>query len=312
MAHYSPRSSSRDCPCRSGLSMIELMVVIAIIGLMLALLLPAIQFTRETARSMQCRSHLRQLGTAFQSYHSDYGVFPVEMRPFVSLLPFVDQNTLHEEIESFNSSSRGRPVFGVSVYICPSDGRASASVGNTSYLVNEGYGFQTYDKNGMRLPYTYPLRYTSSRDITDGLSNTALLAERLVAFRNALATEVTAEAARFSWFVASPMLGPNQHNAFASQCLTSRTNARAGVMYPFEWLEAEHGYDHLLPPNSVGCLNTTPGVYVSFEDCTAPTSSMHRGGVNVLYADGSVHFISNVIDTKAWQRIGTRAGGETN
>ena len=300
---------------RSGISMIELLVVLAVISLLLALLFPAVQITRETARGIQCRSHLRQLGIAFQSYHSDYGVFPVELQPFVSLLPYVEQSALHKVIEDFTNSSgaSANPVFGVVVYICPSDTRANASLGHTSYLINEGYGYQTFGENGMRLPRTYPIPYTRDRDITDGLSNTACLSERLVAFRNSTPAEIGTQPGRFSWFIATPRLGANQHDAFAKECLTQRTTALTGILYPFERLTTEHGYDHLLPPNSVGCLNATPmSSYHSLPTSTDPATSMHRGGVYVLYADGSVRFVSNVIDVAVWQGIGTRAGSETN
>src|SRR5438270_478331 len=64
---------------RCGLTLIELMVVIAIIALLMALLLPAVQAAREAARRIQCTNNLKQLGLAFQNYESAVGAFPMTM-----------------------------------------------------------------------------------------------------------------------------------------------------------------------------------------------------------------------------------------
>jgi prepilin-type N-terminal cleavage/methylation domain-containing protein len=110
--YYLPRSKSTLC---NGLTLIELMVVIAIIGILLALLLPAVQRAREAARRIQCSNNLKQLGLALHSYENVHRKFPIDDNPgpfqtfYTSVLPYVEHDN--------NSTTTGTTI---ALFLCPS------------------------------------------------------------------------------------------------------------------------------------------------------------------------------------------------
>ena len=96
-----------------GFTLVELLVVIAIIGIMVGLLLPAVQAAREAARRMQCGNHLKQVGLALHNYESAFGVWPAQSSGpsqgkefaarrnswFTAILPFVEQDGLFQSFD---------------------------------------------------------------------------------------------------------------------------------------------------------------------------------------------------------------------
>lgn len=133
---------------RSAFTLIELLVVMAIIGILMSLLIPAVQQTRAAARAMQCRNNLKQLGLALHSYHDVYNTFPARqggsgtifdgghrfrMSGFVALLPYYEQTALYEQI----MSAQDRPWLDtpwwnqkISILMCPSDSGDSPPAGD--------------------------------------------------------------------------------------------------------------------------------------------------------------------------------------
>src|SRR5690554_3034716 len=119
-----------------GFTLIELSVVIGIVGVLVAILLPAVQAAREAARAMDCKSRLKQLGLGLQSYHGAFGCFPIntsfskDLGPLShsrswmqGILPFVEQAALDDQIVSGASIQANRVVAEtvVPLYLCPSD-----------------------------------------------------------------------------------------------------------------------------------------------------------------------------------------------
>lgn len=123
---------------RRGFTVIELLVAVGVVSILLALLLPAVQQARESARQTQCRNRLRQFGLALGNYHQTHGLFPINYGrgPFDEtntgaswlqmILPFVDQMPLYNRIQFGQplahpeNAAVARTV--VPLYLCPSDG----------------------------------------------------------------------------------------------------------------------------------------------------------------------------------------------
>lgn len=127
------RSRPMSAP-RSGFTLVELLVVIAIIGVMVGLLLPAVQAAREAARRMQCSNRMKQIGLAFHNYESSFRALPPSRIEITSplfhagwqsmLLPFLEQNALYDNYNRSQSwfAQVNSPVTiqNVSEFVCPS------------------------------------------------------------------------------------------------------------------------------------------------------------------------------------------------
>lgn len=280
------RRMQRSDQPRSGFTIVELVVSIGILGLLMAISLPAVQRIRESARKAQCASHLKQILLAQHNYHESYGAFCGRRTGYSwagRLAPLLNADMVN----------RRTPI-----YICPSDEYANGAwreVGNsyqsnhgTGASANQGNGFQGYDA------------WRSARDITDGLSNTAAVAERLVVPRADLILM------RSSQFFPRRMRYMPRVNgdmaAYVDACRTNNSPPPVAFM-------GEKFYTHVMPPNETSCTDG-PSTFPERGPIAATASSMHQGGINLAFADGSVKFISDSIDVKVWWAIGTRAGNE--
>ncbi len=162
---------------RRGFTLIELLVVIAIIAVLIGLLLPAVQKTREAAARIKCSNNLHQIGLAMHMYHDVNHAFPPAFaKPSnygwsVWILPYVEQTNLFNAINPYGTvlSLNVNTTLKVPVFTCPSDpgGDINPYFGNyakSNYVVSE----QVSD-GGSAIPMA---------TVTDGLSNTLMIGER--------------------------------------------------------------------------------------------------------------------------------------
>lgn len=180
---------------RRAFTLVELLVVVATVGVLVALLLPAVHAAREAARRMSCSNNLHQIGVGLLGYHNSYGTFPigcVEHRSFVRggrqlawsalLLPFVEQESTAAALDlskAFDSPENAAAAAQIlSVYVCPSNPRSSMRVAGRGVCDYGGiYGEHLVSTsagpNGTML-YDEVVRVG---DITDGTSCTLIVAE---------------------------------------------------------------------------------------------------------------------------------------
>lgn len=199
--------------CVRGITLVELLVVVAIIGLLIGLALPAVQGAREAARRAQCANNLKQMGVAINAFESQNGYFPPAAPPsypengewyigrdvsvHAQVLPFLDQRALYDSINHSLGSDQGSEPENITVqgtrlevFVCPSESSwvASSFPGPNSYRVN--IGPSPYYWVGNMLVTDPPVQLadglgafrfgppTKPSDFTDGLSLTTFLSER--------------------------------------------------------------------------------------------------------------------------------------
>jgi prepilin-type processing-associated H-X9-DG protein len=220
----------------------------------------------------------------------------------------------------------------VILYECPTDPyvdiNRGPTVGMGSYMVCRGSGFilpgnDTDEWDGVYRSSNpqYPPKF---RDITDGLSNTALVAEGLLNAMAPISFQTNAagiamsnrEPRRFAWYTAERFAN-HEAARFAEHCRQSSNRISVGPPFLAPHPGWNHGnqqdYDHLLPPNSIICTNGPPSAkpFARMDRLsTIPASSLHGDGGNVLFCDGSVHWVSSSIDTEVWRAFGTSDSGD--
>ena len=175
------------------MTLVELLVVVAILGILLSLLIPATQQIREAARRTQCQNNLRQIGLALHQFHGSFEQLPIgclEWRsPFNNegrqlawsafLLPYVEQGNLHDQLDFSQAfdSAHNAPIAqnDIEVFLCPSTLVQPTFSGRSDYggIFGERISGPNQPPKGVMLIDT-PVAF---RDITDGLSNTLVVGE---------------------------------------------------------------------------------------------------------------------------------------
>jgi prepilin-type N-terminal cleavage/methylation domain-containing protein/prepilin-type processing-associated H-X9-DG protein len=294
---------------RAGVTLVEVLVAIGVIALLAAISLPAVQSARGAAQRIECAARLQELGVATQNFHQANEILPDADHPLYDLLPYVEQVSLHAELAK-SASDRVGPFNGPSIYRCPADSYAIAGSLHVNYRINEGSAFSF---NGLRNAGILPMRF---RDVSDGLSTTAMFAEAVIGaldlpYRpprdDAVARQ---DPNRYLWHLSAFY---DNEVVFIEQCMDPRNHVTTipGAQWgaPQVYGGTETPYNHFVPPNRPGCLNTPPDELLSFTKAVPPTS-YHTGGVNLLLCDGAVRFLSNSIDLQTWRNLGSRNGSD--
>lgn len=327
---------------RRGFTLVELLVTISLIGVIVALLLPAVQFSREAARRIQCLNNLRGLGAASHEHVASHEAFPytsstpkqflthkgdarfqLAASPHASLLVSLDPSVyrqidfsdfwlidLSDHLGAVNEANDQLLNQNVPLFRCPSD---RPQLGANNYRANVGLAMQP----AMGSNKDFPIKRRGAFDLAanirpsdfvDGLSQTVLFSEKVIGDFDE--TRMSPFTDRFNWLNDLP----ESTEQVIELCSTSapvgwRHFSYGGSNWLLGGMNATY-YNHLLTPNSKvpDCSGGAPaaggasGIYSA--------RSYHANGVNIVMADGAGRFVSETINLRVWRAMGTRNGSD--
>lgn len=327
---------------RVGFTLIELLVVVAIIAILIALLLPAVQQGREAARRTQCKSNLKQIGIALHNYHDVFDTFPPGMRFIAgsitdttgclnySLLPYLDQTNVQNTWDSsipwyLLSPNLAKMV--LPIFVCPSDPASNpttlpliAALGlpvggtfaNSSYGMNVGYQDSICFGQGLGAPpvttksgvFAIHSR-TRIASITDGTSHTFAICEAASGLPMCSGVGCSTPApsggkSTHSWLIGGASNEPLYLQGFRySGIFTSSVERinKSPVTDSRAWLSGNAFRD---------CRSSQDGG----PHWGTNARSLHTGGAQFLFCDGSARFLGQNIDLGIYRALSTIQGGE--
>ena len=297
---------------RSGFTLIELLVVIAIIGILMGLLLPAVQNARESARRITCLANIKQIGLAMVEYEERQQCFPgwnnqlkegLPVSWSVAILPRIERTDLFNKWNSIGytgslsvvPSAEWQPP--ISSYMCPTSPPSTPGSANLVYALNGGTGFEALNGNDQprgdglgfdRIGGTYGGQLIFGTNMTydiltaaDGATNTLLVAEKCGSMVTQQMTPYAVHPRSIGRYWSAPSSGRNDTspNVFLLP--------KAGNL-----------------PVSVINQSSDPYGNDQLSNYRYPSSN-HAGGVNVVFADDHTAFIQETIQPSVYCQLMT-------
>ena len=328
---------------RVGFTLVELLVVIAIIGILVGLLLPAVQSAREAARRMQCSNNLKQLGLALQTYHDAHKGFPTQVNygpgtamPYAtayhhtwmsSILPYIEQTALYNTID-YRLRAWGQTFINQRVpsFQCPSD--ASYDVIRdahggiltpTSYGAAEGFHWWPTANIGPSAPWNGfgdPIReegdlsgvfavtrWTKMSHIVDGTSNTIVIAETDTVGHHGGPFQTTGTGKRRN----------TSSSVYRVAFVGTTLNGHGGNEGGTRVREVDGNAKNANSWFRSGPHTNTPSYITAWGINTEwpGASGYHTSGIQTACADGSVHFVNESVNYGTWLKLNAMADNNT-
>lgn len=305
-----------------GFTLVELLVVITIIGILISLLLPAVQAAREAARKMQCSNNIKQISLGMLNYESQHKCFPPghletgtngssyrhQFSFAAFLLPFIEQqniyNLINWKLGSSDTANKTAGAIWINTFICPTDpiekGYVADGYAPTNYLANQGIKCECRlncaDSNTCTGVFGHNT-FMRVCDIKDGLSNTLCVSETLKGDGDTSSLDDN--------YIYNTSGSFTADDIDACQSVAPGQSNRA-----CRWIDGKTYYNMFnasRAPNDprVDCLASSNGC------SNFAARSAHPGGVNASLMDGSVHYLTDSISVTIMQALGTKAAGET-
>lgn len=286
-----------------GFTLVELLVAIAIIGILIAILLPAVQAARESGRRITCSNKLKQIGLAMQEFNNDRGRLPnADMyepgttalntpSAFVQILPYLDQQPLYERFDLSKDMTFGPNKEAGSttldVFCCPSmvvlPIAPQPSPGWSSYAVCTGSAYSHF----------------SNADDSE-IYNGAIVGKKLARVKTTSVGMISSMDGSSYTFLAGDM-------DYGLANIGARTGSSVEIGGSTRWAE---GYALQSQGSTAGVFNADRiATQVNLWEWNTFRSD-HPGGVNMVMVDGSVHFIQEMISTETLRRLAKRNDGK--